>query len=108
MQVVLAHRGQRDVADHDHLVEVGALDDGDELGGVHADPGEDLLVHAGDARGRLAEPAALGVLAHALEEQPDALLDLRVIEALAGHGPDATCPPPHGIKAESRSACTER
>ena len=47
-------RVQRDVADHDHLVVVGALDDGDELRRVLPDPREDLAIHPRDARGRLA------------------------------------------------------
>ena len=82
---MLAQRLQRDVADHDHLVVVGALDDRDELGGVLADPGEDLLVHPGDAGRRFAQAAAVGILADPLEDQPDALFDLLVaIEAFRG------------------------
>src|SRR5207237_6550927 len=84
-EMVLADRIQRDVPDHDHLVEVGAFDDGHHVGSVHVDPGEDLLVHAGDPRWRLAQTRALRILADAVEEQPDALFDLRLIEALAGH-----------------------
>ena len=96
-QVVLAERLQRDVADHDHLVVVGALDHRDELRGVLADPGERLLVHPGHAGGRLPQSAAVGVLADPLEDQAYAFLDLRGVERVGWpeqiHRADATGEP---------------
>ena len=96
-QVVLAERLQRDVADHDQLVVVGAFHHRDELRGVLADPGERLLVHAGDARGRFPQAAPVGVLTDPFKDQAYAFLDLLGVERVGWpeqiHRADATGEP---------------
>ena len=53
-QVMLAHRGERDVPDEDDLVVLVAGEDAYDGGGIDADAREYLIVHRGDpARGAL-------------------------------------------------------
>ena len=75
----------RDVADHDHLVVVGALDDRHQLRRVLSDPGEDLAVHARDTGRRLAQTAAFRILADPLEDQAHTFFDLLVVEPILVH-----------------------
>lgn len=74
--MVFANGVDGNVVDEHHLLMplVELLDE--QLAGILVQAGEYLLVHARDARGRLAQPLAVGVLPHALEDEPDALLDL--------------------------------
>ena len=106
-QVVFAQRLQRDVADHDHLVEVRALDDGDERRGVDADAREDLARTSRRRAGRVTHALALGILADPLEDQPDALLrPSRRRTGLHPCGPDATRRP--GTRSSSVSGSPAR
>ena len=70
-QVVLAQRGERDVADHDHLVVVGGERHLEVVGRILVEPGEELLVHPGHPAGRHLEAVAVGVLADGGQDLPD-------------------------------------
>ena len=61
-QVVLAQRGERDVADHDHLVVLGREGDLEVAGRVVVQAREELLVHGGHPLGGGHQTVALGVL----------------------------------------------
>ena len=75
-QVVLAQRGERDVAHHDHLVVLGGEGDFEVAGRVVRQPGEQLLVHAGDPPGRVDQPVAVDVLAYGDQDLRDGRLAL--------------------------------
>ena len=67
-QVVLAQRGERDVAHHHHLVVLGREGDLQVAGGVVVQAGEELLVHGGHAVGGGQQAVAAGVLPDGAEQ----------------------------------------
>src|SRR5215204_321230 len=79
-EVVLAVAGDRDVADHHHLVVIG-LEGGDDVTTrVLAQPAENLLVHVGDPPRRVLETVPVRVLADGFEDLPHRALDARFVE----------------------------
>src|SRR5207248_4583847 len=92
-EVVLAVAGDRDVANHHHLVVVGLEGRDDVVTRVLAQPTEDLLVHVGDTARRELEAVPVRVLADRLEDLPYGALDARLVELarllVGGKGADA-------------------
>ena len=67
-EVVLAERGEGNVAHHDHLVVADLEGDAQVLARVGLDALEQLDVHVGDPPRRLEESLAVGVLADGFEQ----------------------------------------
>jgi hypothetical protein len=60
---------------------------GEHLVGVHAKPGEELGVAAGDPRRRQPEPVAIGVFADGDQDLPDRFLDPGQVDRVADRAP---------------------
>ena len=92
-EVVLAVAGDRNVADHHHLVVVGLERGDDVVTRVLPQPAEDLLVHVGDAARGEPESISVRVLADRLEDLAHGALDARLVELprllVGGNGADA-------------------
>src|SRR5215213_2856333 len=81
---MLTQAVHRDVADHDHLVVTLLEHRLQGPGRVLVEARGDLLIHAGDPAGGVAEAVAVQVLADPLQNQADAALNLVEIEAPGG------------------------
>jgi hypothetical protein len=79
-QVVLAHRPELDVADHDHLVVADVEGRGQHVLGRHPHPAGDLGVHPRDPGGGVEQPVALGVLADRREQLSHGRFRARLVE----------------------------